>query len=327
MELESHGFHTVAAAAFVGQHAFASKLAPGRPDAEDIVRAEGFAEKVAEKVQTLTELCTPVQVPGDPVAPYYTPLGVDGQPAKFLKAKPLTDLDKCTKCGLCAAVCPMVLKNTLIDYWRQVHKKWDYLEISTPQIMKRTLWETSGHWDHYKQNMYTTVIDEEDFAIKPMMGQPAWGFPKDLQKVVLKGKKAVACRPGELLEPVDFEAVKKEVLEFDPDPSDRAVISYCLYPKVYRDYKRDQKEYGYVTRLGSHVFFHGLSVGETNKVNIADGKTLVIKYLGLGEVDGEGMRTVSFELNGIRRDVHGHYRHHRFAGYLRRGGGPLRVPV
>ena len=62
----------------------------------------------------------------------------------------------------------MVLKNTLIDYWREVHKKWDYLEISTPQIMKRTLWETSGHWDHYKENMYTTVIDGEDFAIKPM---------------------------------------------------------------------------------------------------------------------------------------------------------------
>ena len=62
----------------------------------------------------------------------------------------------------------MVLRNTLIDYWRQVHKKWDYVEISTPQIMRRTLWETSGHWDHYKDNMYTTVIDGEDFAIKPM---------------------------------------------------------------------------------------------------------------------------------------------------------------
>ena len=62
----------------------------------------------------------------------------------------------------------MVLKNTLIDYWRQVHKKWNYVEISTPQIMKRTLWETSGHWDHYKDNMYTTVIDDEVFAIKPM---------------------------------------------------------------------------------------------------------------------------------------------------------------
>ncbi len=62
----------------------------------------------------------------------------------------------------------MTVKNTLIDYWREVHKKWGYLEISTPQIMKRTLWETSGHWDHYKENMYTTVIDDEDFAIKPM---------------------------------------------------------------------------------------------------------------------------------------------------------------
>ena len=62
----------------------------------------------------------------------------------------------------------MVLKNTLIDYWREVHKKWEYMEISTPQIMRRTLWETSGHWDHYKDNMYTTVIDGEDFAIKPM---------------------------------------------------------------------------------------------------------------------------------------------------------------
>ena len=62
----------------------------------------------------------------------------------------------------------MVLRNTLIDYWREVHKKWDYVEIMTPQIMRRTLWETSGHWDHYKDNMYTTVIDGEDFAIKPM---------------------------------------------------------------------------------------------------------------------------------------------------------------
>ena len=62
----------------------------------------------------------------------------------------------------------MVLKNTLLDYWRQVHKKYGYVEISTPIILNRQLWERSGHWDHYKQNMYTTVIDEEDYAIKPM---------------------------------------------------------------------------------------------------------------------------------------------------------------
>ena len=66
---------------------------------------------------------------------------------------------------------------------------------------------------------------------------------------------------------------------FDADPPWRAILSYCLYPKVVEDYVKNQKEYGYIMRLGSHVFFHGLAVGETNKVNIADGKTLVIKYL------------------------------------------------
>ena len=62
----------------------------------------------------------------------------------------------------------MVLKNTLLEYWREIHKKAGYVEISTPVISNRSLWETSGHWDHYKENMYTTVIDDEDYAIKPM---------------------------------------------------------------------------------------------------------------------------------------------------------------
>lgn len=62
----------------------------------------------------------------------------------------------------------MTLKNTLIDYWREVHKRYGYVEISTPMMLNRSLWERSGHWDHYKENMYTTVIDDTDFAIKPM---------------------------------------------------------------------------------------------------------------------------------------------------------------
>lgn len=62
----------------------------------------------------------------------------------------------------------MVLRNTLVDYWRQVHKRYGYVEISTPMILNRDLWLRSGHWDHYKDNMYTTVIDEQDFAVKPM---------------------------------------------------------------------------------------------------------------------------------------------------------------
>ena len=62
----------------------------------------------------------------------------------------------------------MILKNTLIDYWREIHTREGYVEISTPMMLNRQLWETSGHWDHYKENMYTTVIDDTDFAIKPM---------------------------------------------------------------------------------------------------------------------------------------------------------------
>ena len=62
----------------------------------------------------------------------------------------------------------MVLKNTLMEYWREIHEREGYVEISTPMILNRHLWETSGHWDHYKENMYTTQIDGEDFAIKPM---------------------------------------------------------------------------------------------------------------------------------------------------------------
>ena len=62
----------------------------------------------------------------------------------------------------------MVLKNTLIDFWRQIHREAGYQEISTPMMLNRSLWERSGHWDHYKNNMYTTVIDDTDFAIKPI---------------------------------------------------------------------------------------------------------------------------------------------------------------
>ena len=62
----------------------------------------------------------------------------------------------------------MILKNLLIDYWREIHREAGYQEISTPKILSRSLWERSGHWAHYKENMYTTVIDEEDYAIKPM---------------------------------------------------------------------------------------------------------------------------------------------------------------
>ncbi|NLT63836.1 MAG: pyruvate carboxylase [Clostridiales bacterium] len=140
---------------------------------------------------------------------------------------------------------------------------------------------------------------------KGMMGQPAWGFPEDLQKVVLKGEKPITCRPGEILEPIDFEEIRKEMEPFmsGDTPNMRAMLSYCLYPKVYKEYRSHRKEYGYLMRMGSHVFFNGMALGETNKINIEDGKTLVIKYLGLGDLNDDGTRNVQFELNGMRREV------------------------
>ena len=90
--LEGDGFYTVAGGAFVGRHAFTDKLAEDRPDWDDRKELKKFATAIADKVKNLTENPAPVTVPGDPEAPYYIPKGTDGEPAKFLKAKPRTDL-------------------------------------------------------------------------------------------------------------------------------------------------------------------------------------------------------------------------------------------
>ena len=108
MELEGHGFHVVAGAGVPTEHVFSAKLAPGRPNGDDLAGLAAFGRQVAEKVAALTEApAQPVEVRGEFPAPYYTPKGTDGKPAVFLKAKPKTDPAKCNGCGVCAAVCPM----------------------------------------------------------------------------------------------------------------------------------------------------------------------------------------------------------------------------
>lgn len=106
-ELENNGFHTIAAAAFVSEHVFSSKIAFGRPDKEDMVDIHSFAEAVAIKVKQMVEIPERIPVKGiEPIPAYYTPLGRDGKPAVFLKAKPKT-AENCTGCKICAMVCPM----------------------------------------------------------------------------------------------------------------------------------------------------------------------------------------------------------------------------
>lgn len=106
-----------------------------------------------------------------------------------------------------------------------------------------------------------TFPDSVVSFFKGMMGQPIGGFPPELQKVVLKGEEPIHCRPGELLEPIDFEAARREVEKFEPNPSNRTVISWCLYPKVVEEFVRHRREYGYIMRMGSHVFFNGMAIG------------------------------------------------------------------
>lgn len=148
-----------------------------------------------------------------------------------------------------------------------------------------------------------TFPDSVVSYFKGMMGQPEGGFPKELQELVLKGEEPITCRPGALLTPVDFVAARQAVEQFLPAPKERTVISWCMYPKVVEEFCRHRKEYGYITRMGSHVFFNGMALGETNQINIEDGKTLVVKYLGLGDLNDDGTRNVLFELNGMRREV------------------------
>lgn len=107
MVLEERGFHSVAAAAVASRHAFSDSLAAGRPDADDMQELYGFAMKAAGRMKKLESFPELVVTGNDPVGNYYVPLKEDGTPAKFLKAKPVTDTDRCTSCGLCAEICPM----------------------------------------------------------------------------------------------------------------------------------------------------------------------------------------------------------------------------
>jgi pyruvate carboxylase len=148
-----------------------------------------------------------------------------------------------------------------------------------------------------------TFPDSVVSYFKGMMGQPAWGFPEDIQRVVLKGEKPLCCRPGDLLPPVDFDAVREELKKYNPDPSFRDIVSYCIYPKVVAEFFEHSQEYGYISNMSSNVFFNGMNVGETTQISLEAGKTLIIKYLGLGERNEDGTRNVFFELNGMRREV------------------------
>jgi len=136
-----------------------------------------------------------------------------------------------------------------------------------------------------------------------MMGQPQDGFPEDIQKIVLKGAKPITCRPGELLEPIDFDDIANQMKPFCLEPEMRDIVSYCLYPSVLKSYYAQAQEYSDLSNLETPVFFNGMTPGETTTVEIEAGKILIIKLNGIGEINEDGLRPVEFELNGFRREV------------------------
>lgn len=138
---------------------------------------------------------------------------------------------------------------------------------------------------------------------KGMMGQPYGGFPKDLQKVILKDEEAITCRPGELLEDEDFDAIYDHLKSLGIEPTEKDALAYALYPKVFENYLKNLKKHGEVWRIGSDVFFHGLMEGETAEISIDEGKNLIVSLIEVGKLLEDGTRNLTFDINGSRRTI------------------------
>jgi pyruvate carboxylase len=139
---------------------------------------------------------------------------------------------------------------------------------------------------------------------KGMLGQPYKGWPQELQKIILKGEQPITCRPGELLEPVDFEEEKLKLEEkLGHRIDDRALVSAILYPNVYPEFDRHRQEFSDTSVIPTPIFFYGLEPGQETSLDIEPGKTLIIKLNAVGKVQKDGTRAVYFELNGNNRSV------------------------
>ncbi|MER1987441.1 MAG: pyruvate carboxylase [Solibacillus sp.] len=136
------------------------------------------------------------------------------------------------------------------------------------------------------------------------LGQPPGGFPAALQQVILKGTEAITVRPGELLEPVDFDALKGELEQkIGARVTDQDVLGYAMYPKVFEEYAKVHKQFGDISVLDTPTFFYGLKLGEEIAVEIEKGKTLIIKLIAIGEPQFDGTRVMYFNLNGQERQI------------------------
>ena len=136
------------------------------------------------------------------------------------------------------------------------------------------------------------------------IGQPHGGFPKELQKIILKDREAITVRPGELLEDADFEQLRNELNEKLNRPvTSHEVLSYALYPKVFEEYSAINNEFGDVSVMATPEFLYGLRLGEEVEIEIEKGKTLIVKLVSISEPQSDATRVIYFELNGQPREV------------------------
>ena len=135
------------------------------------------------------------------------------------------------------------------------------------------------------------------------LGVPYEGFPKKLQAIILKGRKPLDKRPGALLDPIDFEAVRTKLENAGYNHTDEDVNAYCQYPKVFKDYEEFIKKYGDVSVLDTPTFFFGMTKNEEITVTLDEGVEPVIKLINVSDPDDRGMRTVTFMFNGAEREI------------------------
>jgi pyruvate carboxylase len=136
------------------------------------------------------------------------------------------------------------------------------------------------------------------------LGQPTGGWPKKLQKIVLGDRKPIRGRPGAGLKPLNLKKIKEEQSQkLKHEATEDDLFSHLMYPEVFTEYIRFKRDYGDVATLPTPAFFYGLQPGEEISVDIEAGKTLFIKLIHIGDVDNDGRRTVTFELNGMTREA------------------------
>ncbi len=140
--------------------------------------------------------------------------------------------------------------------------------------------------------------------LKGALGVPPGGWPPDVQKIILKDEKPIEGRPSANLPPADLAAERKKLeAEIERQVSDDEVLSYLLYPEVFKQYNEKRRHYSDISVLQTPVFFYGMKVGEETAIDIEAGKRLIVKFLAVGDPHSDGTRTIFFELNGQPRQV------------------------